>query len=230
MKYLFILLFLAQPLTAQILGVKHEKSLWRDGRGTIEITDNGIEYTSKNKKERRTWPYRDIQHFDRISSKEFTLLSYEDASLLLGRDKSYRFVITEGELTDAVFQKIADRMDKPVTNREVPDNGETLYALQVKHSHTFGGCEGVLHFTDGSIYYTTEHATDTRAWRFGRDIQSVWSSDPYQLEIHVYENNRREFSKTRRYNFQLKEPLDQAVYRKLKLSLYELDATHRHER
>ncbi len=223
MKYLLMLFFLAQPLAAQTLGVKHEKSLWRDGRGTIEITDKGIEYTSEDKKGKRTWLYRDIQHFDRISGKEFILLSYEDASLLLGRDKSYHFVITEGELTDELFQKIVRRLDKPVTNREVPENSTASYELPVKHSHTFGGCEGVLHFTEDSVYYATEHAKDAREWRLGRDIQSVWSSDPYQLEIQVYENNRREFSKTRRYKFQLKEPLDSAIYRKLKLQLYDLE-------
>ena len=104
-----------------------------------------------------------------------------------------------------------------------PNNVAAGYEIPVKHLHTFGGCEGVLQFTQDSIIYATKNRKDAREWRLDRDIQSVWSSDPYQLEIQVYENNRREFSRTRIYNFQLKEPLDWKMYRALKLRLYALN-------
>ncbi|HUG82797.1 MAG TPA: hypothetical protein VML01_14095 [Bryobacterales bacterium] len=42
--------------------------------------------------------------------------------------------------------------------------------------------------------------------------------------MHVYDNNRKEFSQTRVYRFQLKEPLDPERYRNLKLRLYGLRA------
>lgn len=223
MKYLLMLLFLAQPLAAQTFTVIHEKRLWRDGHGTIEITDQGIRYTSDKAKDSRSWLYQDIQYLDRISGKEFTILSYEDESRYFGRDKSYHFVITKGELTDDIFRKIAEKLDRPVTDRMPPDNVAAEYEIPVKHLHTFGGCEGVLRFTDDSISYATKNKKDARDWKLGRDVQSVWSSDPYQLEIRVYENNRREFSRTRIYNFQLKEPLDWKMYRELKLRLYALN-------
>ena len=223
MKYLWMLLFLAQPLAAQTFSVIHEKRLWKDGRGTIEITDKGIRFVSEKEKDSQTWLYRDIQHFDRISGKEFTILSYEDEARYLGRDKSYHFVITKGELTEEIFRKIAAKLDSPVTDRMPPNNVAAGYEIPVKHLHTFGGCEGVLQFTQDSIIYATKNRKDAREWRLDRDIQSVWSSDPYQLEIQVYENNRREFSRTRIYNFQLKEPLDWKMYRALKLRLYALN-------
>lgn len=224
MKYLWMLLFLAQPLAAQTFSVIHEKRLWSDGIGTIEITDDGIRYESKDPEESCFWLYRDIQNLDRISDREFTLLSYEDQTRYLGRDRSYHFVITEGELTDEIFRKISERMDVPVTDRIVPGNVAAKYSVPVKHKHTFGGCEGNLGFTGDSIIYSTDDKKDSRVWKLDRDIQSVWSSDRYRLEIRVYENNRREFSRTRVYRFVLKIPLDPDVYRQLKLQLYDLEA------
>ena len=226
MKYLLILAFLVQPLAAQTFTVIHEKTLWRDVHGTIEITDEGIRYTSNKEKDSRSWSYQDIQYLDRISSKEFTVLTYEDEARYLGRDKSYHFIITDGVLTDELFRKISEKMDRPVTDRVQPGDVSVEYQIPVKHLHTFGGCEGILQFTGESIIYATKHKEDARDWKLGRDIQSVWSSDRYQLEIHVYENNRREFSRTRVYKFTLKTPLDPMFYKKLKLKLYDLEAVH----
>jgi hypothetical protein len=226
MRYLLMLVFLAQPLAAQTFTVIHEKRFWRDGHGTIEITDEGIRYTSDKPKDSRSWSYQDIQSLDRISSKEFTILSYEDQARYLGRDKSYHFVLTDGKLTDEIFQKISEKMGRPVTDRMVPDTVTVQYWIPVKHLHTFGGCEGVLQFTSDSIIYATKHKKDSRVWKLDRDVQSVWSSDRYRLEIHVYENNRREFSRARIYKFSLKSALDPEVYRKLKLKLYDLEAAH----
>ena len=226
MKYILMLLFLAQPLAAQTFTVIHEKRLWKDGRGTMEFNDEGIRYTSDKAKDSRSWAYQNIQYLDRISRKEFTILSYEDEARYLGRDKSYHFVIVEGEFTDELFRKISEKMDRPVTNRIVPENVVVQYQIPVKHTHTFGGCEGVLQFTKDSIIYATKYKQDAREWELGQDVQSVWSSDRYQLEIHIYENNRREFSRTRIYKFALKTPLDPEFYKKLKLKLYDLEAVH----
>ena len=227
MKTILILLFMAHPLAAQTFNVIHEKALKRDGRGKVEITEEGISYVPDRSKDGRVWRYEDIQYFDRISSKEFTILSYEDNPMLLGRDKQYHFIITEGELTDEIFYEIRDRLNKPATNREFPGIVNVQYSLPVKHQHTFGGCKGTLKFTEDRIYYVTDYKKDAREWRLDSDIQSVWSSDRYRLEIHTYENNRREFSRTRVFKFDLKEPLDPEVYRSLKLKLYNLEAAHR---
>ncbi len=226
MKYLLMLLLSAQPLAAQTFNVVYDKALWPDGRGKIEITDKRIAYFADKAKDSRSWKYEDIQYFDRISNREFTILTYEDDSRLLGRDKSYHFIITEAELADDVFRNISSRLNKPVTNRELPEIESIKYELPAKHLHTLGGCQGILKFTEDSIYYVTDHKKDAREWLLQRDVQSVWSADRYRLEIHIYENNRREFSRTRIYKFDLKIPLDQEFYRNLKLKLYNLESAH----
>ncbi len=217
---LILILFIPQTLSGQTLTVILKKKLWPDAHGTVQIGEKAISFEAKKKDQSRTWNYPDIQHFDRISAREFVILTYEDRRLTLGRDRQFHFVVTEGDLDDGLFQVIAARLGKPVTNRAIPARVAAEYSVPVKHLHTFGGCEGVLKFAADTVYYVTEHREDAREWKLGRDIQSVWSADPYQLEIHAYDNNRHEFSRTRVYNFQLKEALNQDFYRKLKSEIY----------
>ncbi len=226
MRCLICLLLFAEALSAQTFPVVLKKRLWPDGGGRIEITEQAIAYRAEKESESRTWNYPDIQFFDRISSREFTILTYEDQRRWLGRDKQYHFVVTEGELTDALFQTIRSRLDKPAANRVIPGLEAVEYEVAVKHLHTFGGCEGTLRFTEDAIAYVTEKENDAREWSLARDVRSVWSADRYRLQIHVYENNRREFSRTRVFRFALKEPLDQVFYRSLKLRLYDLESAH----
>jgi len=226
MRIAVLMLALASLAGAETFTVIHKKKAWPDGKGTITITDEGIAFEAKKKKNSRKWGWLDIQYFDRISETEFVILTYHDQKRYFGRDRSYRFVIKDGALTDELFRKIAARLGRPVTNRVVRPAAHVRYEVPVKHLHKFGGCEGALRFTDDTIYYVTDHAKDAREWRLDRDVQSVWSADTYRFEVHAYDNNRREFSRTRVYKFDLKKPLDRGYYRKLKLKLYELESAH----
>ncbi|MBI4905727.1 MAG: hypothetical protein HY820_18990 [Acidobacteria bacterium] len=229
MRYLLCLILFVPFLQAETFSVVQPKTLWRDGLGKIHITQDGISYEAakkKMKKENRTWKYVDIQYFDRISSKEFVILTYEDRQRYLGRDREYRFLITDGELTDELFQTISQRLGRPVTNRVLREVTNADYAVPVKHLHGLGGCEGELKFTKDAVYYVTDHKEDAREWLLARDVQSAWSMNPYQFEIHVYDNNRHEFSRTRVYRFDLKAPLNENFYRALKLKMYGLETTH----
>jgi hypothetical protein len=222
MKLVFLLLCSAAGLAAQTFDVIHKKAHWPDGQGRIHISEEAIAFEARDEKHSRRWSYTDIQHFDRVSNSEFVILSYEDQKWKLGRDREFRFVITSGELTDGLMDTISQRLGKPATNRVVSEVA-AKYELPVKHLHTFGGCEGRLLFTDDAVYYSTPHAVDAREWKLARDVRAVSSADPYLLEIRVFENNRREFSRTRVYKFALKQPLDAGFYRNLKMKLYDLE-------
>ncbi|MEZ5398800.1 MAG: hypothetical protein R2729_03970 [Bryobacteraceae bacterium] len=226
MRYAILFALLSMILQAETFSVVQEKRLWRDAKGKVEISEAGISYQAPKVKESRRWSYWDIQYFDRISKKEFVVLTYEDRKRYLGRDREYHFVITDGELSDELFQTISKRLGRPVTNRELPAEIAATESLPVKHMHTLGGCEGELKFTKDAVYYVTDHKEDAREWLLARDVQSVWSMNPYQFEIHVYDNNRHEFSHTRVYKFDLKAPLDGEFYRAMKLKLYGLQTTH----
>jgi hypothetical protein len=228
MRYLFvsfiISLLLAPTLAAQTIPVALKRSSWPDAQGELSITETGLEFRERNKEASRTWPYRDIQTIDRRSRTEFAILSYEDQWWKLGRDRQYTFRVTSGELTDELFERIRVGLAKPVTDRVIGEVSGVERRLPVKHLHSLGGCDGELIVTPETIYYQTEHAEDARAWRLASDISSFWSGQPYELELHVYENNSREFSRTRTFKFSLKEQLDPEFYRNLKLRMYALGA------
>ncbi len=191
-------------------------------KGTLTINVEGITYEAKKEKNSRQWKWLDIQHLDRVSETELVILTYEDRKRYLGRDRSYRFTLTGGAITDELFRNISNWLGRPVTNRVIREPKTVQFSAPAKHSHTFGGCEGDLEFTGDTVYYVTDHAKDIREWQLNRDIASIWSANPYHLELHVYENNRREFSKTRTWQFHLKQPLDREFYKELKLRLHEV--------
>jgi hypothetical protein len=218
-----MLLALCTLLSADTFPATLKKSLWRDGKGTLEISDQGITYAANNKKQNLHFGWLDIQYFDRVSPKEFVVLTYKDQRLLLGRDREYRFIVSQGELSDSLFAMISHNLNRPLTDRVPPGEVAATYSIPVKHDRSLRGSEGELEFTSDAIYYVTEDKTDGRTWLLNRDIVSVWSDDPYRLEIRAYDNNRREFSRTATYKFDLKQRLDPAFYRELKLKLYGLE-------
>jgi len=238
MKTLILLLLTTGLVSAQTSFVQasfeviRKKSLWFDQKGAVRIDDSGISFQPAGKEEKsRTWTYEDIQFLDRVSATEFRLLSYEDTAWRLGQDRRYRFVLTSGEFTDEVLNYVATRMGKAITNRVVsrpdsPGQYEGPHAeqeLPVKHLTTWGGSEGVLFLSPERIAYQTDARNKSREWLVARDVQSVWSADPYRLELHVYEDSRGSFRMTKVYKFALKQPLDPEFYRRLKLKLYEVE-------
>ncbi|MEO8129159.1 MAG: hypothetical protein ABJF23_06600 [Bryobacteraceae bacterium] len=226
MKYPALLLAFCAVLSAETFPARLERPLWPDQDGTVEINDQGIAYSADNKKQSLGFAWPDIQYFDRVSPNEFVVLTYKDQRLLMGRDREYRFIITQGELSDALFAMISNHLKRPVTDRVPPGKIATVYTVPVKRNRGLGGSEGELEFTRNAIYYVTKNKSDGRTWFIDRDIVAVWSDDPYRLEIRAYENNRREFSRTATYKFDLKEKLDPEFYRKLKLKLYGLETNN----
>ncbi len=248
MKLTILLLAFGTLLSAETFPARLEKPLWPDRQGTVEINDLGITYTAPNTKHgpqwlgldhvgheldrvanrphSLSWKWIDIQYFDRISPKEFVVLTYQDDWRFLGRDREYRFRLTEGVLSDSLFRNISSHLKRPVTDRVPPGKVAAVYTIPVKHDRGLGGSQGELEFTAKAIYYVTKNKTDGRTWFMDRDIVSVWSDDPYRLEIRVYDNNRREFSRTTTYKFDLKEKLDAEFYRSLKLKLYGLETNN----
>lgn len=226
MKQTILLLAFSTVLSAETYPARLARPLWPDRQGTIEINGQGITYTADNKKHSLQFGWLDIQYFDRVSPTEFVVLTYKDRLLELGRDREYRFVITHGELTDAVFEMISLNLNRPLTDRVPPGKIAAEYTIPVKHDRALRGSEGELEFTTEAIHYVTKDKKDGRTWLMDRDIVSVWSDDPYRLEIRAYDNNRREFSRTATYKFDLKRELDPEFYRKLKLKLYGLEANN----
>ena len=199
-----------------------KKTLWPDAEGTLVIGDDSVEFRGGDDGESKSWSYESIQSLDRISPAQIVILTYEDVAWRLGQDRSYRFTLLSGELSDQLFKSMAEKIGRPVTDRVVGEGPADAPRLPVKHLKPFGGSEGQLIFGESAISYATDAPKQSREWQLDRDVESVWAANRYQLELHVFEVVTAGLDDTRVYRFQLKEPLDPDLYRQLKLQLYDL--------
>ena len=197
----------------------HRKKLLPDRRGLLVIGENAVRFETKDPRAARRWNYADIQSLDRLSPAELVIVTYENALPFSARGKRYRFSLTSGEIDAALFADAARRLAKPVSNRAFPPPAQdAAFNAGAKHLHRVGGCQGHLVFTADAVRFHSERKAHSREWRLDRDIASVWSADPYRLEIHARSLNGGAYGATR-FRFLLKQPLDPQLYRRLKLQL-----------
>lgn len=200
-----------------------KKPLLPDKGGVLRIGERGIVFrTNGENKQERTWTYVDIQHFERISNTEVTIQSYEDSAWRLGRDRRYHFALRDAELRDELYEHVVSRIGKPATDHvaELPTAVEL--ELPVKRLTRRGSSQGTLYVTPDRIVYSSPVAKQSRTWMLDRDVDTVWSSDPYRLEVHVFDRSEGFVRQPKVYRFALKSPLDAGFYRLLKMRLYAL--------
>ncbi len=190
--------------------VEHER-IFRNHRGTLVITPDGIEYRTSQKNESRSWQYTDIQQIKIESPTELEILTYEDQKRMLGRDRIFRFRLLEGKITPEVSAFLTARATRPIATSVAPaPDGEPKYETAVKHLHSFGGCQGTLKiYPDRVAYESAETAAHSRYWRYS-DIQSFSHPARYRFEITTFEDKFGGPSKV--YDFQLKEDLPASAY------------------
>lgn len=211
-----ILLAAAIPLTAagDTFQARWMRALRPDVRGELSVDDNGIAFRpSGDKTQSLQWRYEEIQHLDRRSPSELSVLSYHDALLQMGRDRRFRFSLLDGAIPDQLFESVARRVGKPATDRAVGEPQHTELSLPAKRVGWPKGSQGTLHFTAERILYVTDIAGGSRSWRLDRDIESIWSSDPYRLEVHVFGGGGAFARRTKVFRFSLKRPLEPDRYR-----------------
>ena len=205
------------------LEVKWKKVLRSDQAGTLRITADGLAFrpSGKNALERR-WTYADIQHFDRIDKAEVEIRSYEDSQWRMGRDRRYRFAVLAGEFGDDLLEQVVSRIGKPATNRVAATVPGAELELPAKHLKRWGSSQGVLFVDAERIVYASPSPRRSREWLLGRDVDAIWSSDPFRLEVHVFDGRDGYLRQPNVYRFALKRPLDRESYRRLKMKIYEL--------
>ncbi len=205
--------FLAPKLAlAQSFEFQVERELiFRNHRGTLVITTDGIEYKTSQKNESRSWRYTDIQQIKIESPTELEILTYEDQRRMLGRDRIFKFRLLEGKVTPEVSAFLTARATRPIATSVAPaPNVEPKYETAVKHQHALGGCEGALKiYPDRIVYESAETAAHSRYWRYS-DIQGFSHPSRYRFEVSTFENKFG--GPTKVYEFQLKEDLPAQAY------------------
>ena len=224
MNILVFLLF-ALPLAATEISfeAKWKRPLRSDTAGSLRIGEDSIAFQpDKPGKRPLEWTLSDVQHFDRVSPSQIAIRTYADSMLRLGKDRWYRFELVGGTLTDDLHARVVAQIGKPATDRVVRAPPDAELAIPTKRVRFLKGSEGTLYFTPGWIMYLTEAQGESRAWRLDRDVDAVWSSDPYRFEVHVLDASAGFMRRPAVHRFSLKRPLDSGFYTSLKMKLYEL--------
>ena len=203
--------FAVNPASAQSyeLPVEHEHT-FRDCRGTLVITPEGIEYRTAHKEDARAWRYTDLRQIKIESSTRIELVSYEDQKRMLGRDRVFKFKALEGEITSEIGRLLVERAARPVVTSVAPSIEDApAFETPVKRLHRFGGSIGRLKFyPDRLVYESVDTPSDSRHWRYG-DIQNISQSDRYRFEVITFEEK---LGGPKAYNFQLRESLPTQTY------------------
>jgi hypothetical protein len=171
----------------------------------MTVDENGVRFTGA-KKHAWSWKYEDIQQL-RLAPESIHILTYQDSKLRLGKDREYNFT---GKIpAEELYPLLKDRMDQRFVAAVGQANGLPTWSLPAKHLRPIVGSEGTLSFTADAIVYSTPARAESRTWRYS-DIESVSSSDPFQLTITTLEKG---------FNFQLKQPITEARYNDLWLQI-----------
>jgi hypothetical protein len=206
------LLLLGSTLHAQEarFPVRHDRLL-RDRIGELIFGETGIEYRTKVKGDARIWKYEDIQQLGLLSSKELTIISYEDSKWKLGKDLFYRFTITKGEMTSALWTQLQAKLKRPVVSALFPQDIVAKFTIPVKHMRGFSGTQGILEIGEEYILYKTTVPKDSRIWRY-QDISSVGTTGPYQMRLTSMDRAENESGGDRNFIFSLKKRLAPEAY------------------
>lgn len=206
-----LIFFAAGPASAQSyeLPVEHEH-MFRNCRGTLVITPEGIEYRTAHKEDARAWRYTDLRQIKIESPTRIELAPYEDQKRMLGRDRVFKFKALEGEITSEISALLVERATRPVVTSVAPVTEDApVFEAPVKHLRRFGGCVGTLRiYPDRVVYESEETPSNSRHWRYG-DIQNFSQSERYRFEIVSFEDK---FGGPKAYNFQLREELPPTAY------------------
>lgn len=209
------LLLVCSTLQAQEVSfpVRHSclLRLLRHRTGELIFGETGIEYRTKAKGDARTWKYEDIQQLGLLSSKELTIITYEDSKWKLGKDLFYRFKITNGKITPALWSQLQAKLKRPVVSALIPPDIVPKFTIPVKHLRGFSGTQGMLAIGDQYIIYKTAVPKDSRIWRY-QDISSVGTTGPYQMRLTSMDRAENESGGERNFVFSLKERLAPEAY------------------
>ena len=178
--------------------------------GTLLLDDSGVEFRSAKLNQR--WSYTDIHSFD-LSLRDLTLLSYQNRPWHQPGERPFHFTLAD-PMPPEVAAQLTARVGKPVRNGD-PVPGAAAVAEVPAHRRAWsGGSNGTLRVKDDGIDYVTEDGRDSRSWRWA-DIQTLANPNPYELRLTAY----REIAE-----FDLKQPLDRAVFEQMWDRLYGKEA------
>lgn len=210
-KGIVLLAVTLAPALALDIPVRHEH-LRKGCFGTLTIDERGISFRGP-KKHSWTWTYQDIQQLS-VAPGELRVLTYQDNPWKLGADRGYRFRARSGHPFIAVYELLKSRLDRRFVAELADDDVKPLWQIAVKRLGRIRGSQGLLLVGEDRIVYKCEVKGQPRTWRYN-EIDSISTSGPFQLTLTTFERDRSDYGSRKAFNFQLKQPLEEARYNDL---------------
>lgn len=145
--------------------------LRKGGSGEIHIGESAISFqeAGKRRSHSRRWAYDDIQQLY-VAADRIRLLTYEDVSWRLGKDREYVF----DELPEGAAQRIVAALRGRIDERRVvaafPDASiQPIWQVNAKLLEGRGGSEGTLLVGSDSIVYNSAERDASRRWHLPPD-------------------------------------------------------------
>jgi hypothetical protein len=184
--------------------------------GTLVITDAGVAFAGSPKHTWR-WAWEDIEQL-KLAPASVTVLTYRGNKWKPGADREYRFDLLDGKTPEGAYAYLKGRLDQRLV-AEMPDRAASaLWEIPVKRLLRFGGEQGVLQVSASEIVYKSAARDESRTWRY-QDIDNISSSGPFQLTVTSFERAAMHYGDRKGFNFELRQPLDEARYNDLWLRL-----------
>ncbi|HWR49524.1 MAG TPA: hypothetical protein VN428_00345, partial [Bryobacteraceae bacterium] len=159
------------------------------------------------------WNYGDIQQLE-ISPQRVRILTYKDIWWKAGVDREYEFDIVTGQQVRRAYDFLRPKLDQRFVASLADASVKPLWEVRVKHLKRFGGTQGLLTVGNDQMVFLADERNASRTWRFS-DIANISTSGPFELSVVTYERALAHYGNLKQFNFQLKEPLDEARYNEL---------------
>jgi hypothetical protein len=181
---------------------------FRAAKGTLLFDNSGIEFHSDEPRFSHRWSYVDVKTFD-ITPLRLTITGYENRHYHIPGDRRYHFTLGR-RMPPAVAARLAELASKPVINGDPGVQGEHFATIPARHRTLAGGTNGTLCFSKQGIAYITTRGPGGRSWRWA-DIETLAHPDLYHFTVGGYRET---------FDFELKQPMSQALFDRLWDSLY----------
>lgn len=172
-------------------------------RGSVSISNEGVDFRPV-KGQAVHWALQDIRTVDLESPRKLSLVTYENRRWHVPGDRPFDFKL-ENAVPPEVAAELVRLVGKPAINA-IPARHEPIFeTIGARHRTRAGGSSGVLRFSENGIDYVAAQGNDTRTWRWA-DIETLSKPEPYRLRVGGYLET---------FDFELKQPLPEALYHRL---------------
>lgn len=193
------------------------RHLFKDCRGTLRISEAGVEYQTAHAKDGRKWKFDEIRTIEVNSPQSISLVTYEDQKRLAGKDRIFEFDLLGDKATPQLSAFLLQHVKRPMVLAVLPESGNPDFELRVKHLGTVSGAMGVLSVFPDRLIFKSSREGDSRLWRLA-DVERFSQPDRYRFQI--VSRVPMAGGPTEVYNFQLLDDLPSGLYDYLWLRLH----------